>query len=59
MDEEMKKLIKSAKEELNGLILNEDKDFVKALMSNIIEKEEHKIKLNGIKDLIKRMDEIK
>lgn len=59
MEEEMKNLIKSAREELNGLILNEDKDFVKALMSNNFEKEEHKQKLNGIKDLIKRMDKIK
>jgi len=59
MDEEMKKLIKSAREQLNGLILNEDKDFIKALIGNNIEKEEHKQKLNGIKDLIKRMDKIK
>lgn len=59
MGEEMKKLIKSAREELNGLILNEDKDFIKALISNKIEKEEHKQKFNGIKDLIKRMDNIK
>lgn len=59
MDEEMKNLIKSARKALNGLILNEDKDFVNALMSNNIEKAEHKQKLNGIKDLIKRMDKIK
>jgi len=59
MDEEMKKLLKSARKELNSLILIEDKEFVTALLSNNIETEEHKEKLKGMKDLIKRMDKIK
>ena len=49
---EMKELLEQAKKELSGFILVEDKEFMKALLSGNIVKDEHKENVQRIKDLM-------
>lgn len=57
-EKEMKNIIEESRVFLSSLILNEDLEFRKALLTGKFDTKEHKEKHQGMLDLIKRMENL-
>ena len=55
---EIKKLLEEAKQQLNSIVVVEDKEFLLALINGNIEKDEHKEKHKRMLELMKKIEKL-